>query len=53
MATYKATIGNCNGYTGHDVEVKGVVTQAAAKKVLETTHPGASVRGVRFISSKD
>ena len=53
MATFKATIGNCNGYTGHDVEISGVTTQAAAKRAIEATHPGASIRAVRFISSKD
>jgi len=53
MATFKATIGNCNGYTSHDVEISGVTTQAAAKRAIEATHPGASIRGVRFISSKD
>ena len=53
MATYKATIGNCNGYTSHDVEISGVTTQAAAKRAIEATHPGASIRAVRFISSKD
>ena len=53
MATYKATIGNCNGYTGHEVEISGVTTQAAAKRAIEATHPGASIRAVRFISSTE
>ena len=53
MATYKAQIGACNGYTSHEVQVSGVVTQSAAKKALQATHPGASIRSIQFISNKD
>ena len=53
MATYKATIGNCNGYTSHEVVVTGVTTQASAKRALQATHPGASIRAIRFVSTKD
>ena len=53
MATFKAHIGAQNGYTSHDVQISGVVTQAAAKKALEAQNPGAVIRSVRFISNKD
>ena len=53
MATYKGHINGGNGYTSHDIEVSGVVTQAAAKALMEARNPGARITAVRMISNKD
>ena len=53
MATYKGHINGGNGYTSHDIEVSGVVTQAAAKALMEARNPGAKITAVRMISNKD
>ena len=53
MATFRARIACTNGYKSHEVEVSGVVTQAAARRMIEAQHPGASVRHVRLVSNKD
>ena len=48
MATFKANIAATNGYKSHDVTVEGVVTQDAARRVLEARYPGAQVRSIRI-----
>ena len=53
MATYKGQIHGGNGYTSHEIEVSGVVTQAAAKKLMEARNPGAKITAVRLVSNKD
>jgi len=53
MATFKATIANTNGYRSHEVEVSGVASQSAARRMIEAQYPGASVRHVRLVSNKD
>jgi len=46
MANYRVTIGAGNGYSAQKVEISGVTTQAAAKKVAEAQYPGARIVGV-------
>lgn len=52
MATFKANIHNGNGYTSQTVEVDGVLSQSAARRVLEARYPGAKISAVRITSSR-
>ena len=53
MATFKGHIHGGNGYTSHDIQVSGVVTQAAAKALIEARNPGAKITAIRMVSNKD
>ena len=53
MATFAGNIHTGNGYKGQTVEVSGVLSQSAARRVLEARYPGAKISAVRIISNKD
>ena len=53
MATFAGNVHNGNGYKSHTTQVSGVITQAAARKVMEARLPGAKISAIRQISSKD
>ena len=53
MATFRGRISNGNGYTSQDIEVSGVISQSAAKKVMEARYPGARITSVRIVSNRD
>ena len=53
MATFRGRIHTGNGYISQDVEVSGVISQSAAKKVMEARYPGAKISAVRIVSSRD
>ena len=53
MATFAGQIHSGNGYVSHTVKVSGVLTQAAARRLMEARNPGAKISAIRQVSSKD
>ena len=53
MATFAGNIHNGNGYKHHTITVSGILTQAAARRVMEARYPGAKISAIRQVSSKD
>ncbi len=51
MATFAGNIHNGNGYKSQTVRVEGVITQSAARRVIEARYPGAKVSAVRIVAS--
>jgi len=53
MATFAGNIHGGNGYKSQTIQVSGIITQAAARRVMEARYPGAKISAIRQISIKD